>query len=248
MLQYICKKNNAQEPKGDATMIYYTGDIHGVNDELVRFCEAKNLTDRDTVILLGDVGANYYKGKRDKRLKASFAALKPTFLCIHGNHEIRPQTIDTYIQKEWNGGVVWYEPEYPNLLFAKDGEIYTIEGVRHIAIGGAYSVDKYYRLMYGYGWWADEQPNDEIKAYVERQLQTHPIDVILSHTCPYKYEPVEMFIKGIDESTVDTSTEHWLDSIEEMTDYKNWYCGHWHVDKRVDRMHFLFHSIVSNEL
>ena len=57
-----------------------------------------------------------------------------------------------------------------------------------------------------------------------------------------------MFIKGIEDSTVDTSTEHWLDSIEEMTDYKIWYCGHWHVDKRVDRMHFLFHSIVSNEL
>lgn len=109
-------------------MIYYTGDIHGVNDELIRFCEAKNLTDRDTVILLGDVGANYYKGKRDKRLKASFTALKPTFLCIHGNHEIRPYTINTYLQKEWNDGVVWYEPEYPNLLFAKDGEIYTIEG------------------------------------------------------------------------------------------------------------------------
>ncbi len=248
MLQYICKKNNVQEPKGDATMIYYTGDIHGVNDELVRFCEAKNLTDRDTVILLGDVGANYYKGKRDKRLKASFAALKPTFLCIHGNHEIRPQTIDTYIQKEWMGGRVWYESEYPNLLFAKDGDIYDIEGVRHIAIGGAYSVDKYYRLTFGYGWWADEQPSEEIKAYVERQLQTYPIDVILSHTCPFKYEPVEMFIKGIDESTVDTGTEHWLDKIEEMTDYKIWYCGHWHVDKQVDRMHFLFHSIESNEL
>ena len=224
-------------------MIYYTGDIHGSNDELARFCTSKKLIEDDVVILLGDVGANYYGGKRDQRLKDSFSTLKPTFLCIHGNHEMRPITLDTYIEKEWNGGTVWFEPEYPNLLFAKDGEIYTIEGLRHIAIGGAYSVDKYYRLMHGFGWWKDEQPSEEIKAYVERQLAANPIDIILSHTCPFKYEPVEMFLAGIDQSTVDKSTEFWLDKIEEMTDYKAWYCGHWHVDKRVDKMHFLFHSI-----
>lgn len=134
-----------------------------------------DLTDNDTVILLGDVGANYYGGWKDKRFKKTFTFVTPTFLCIHGNHEMRPASLDTYIEKEWNGGTVWYEREYPNLLFAKDGEIYTIEGLRHIAIGGAYSVDKYYRLMRGFGWWQDEQPSDEIKEYVESQLASHPI-------------------------------------------------------------------------
>ena len=51
----------------------------------------------------------------------------------------------------------------------------------------------------------------------------------------------------IDQSTVDASTEHWLDRIEESTDYVAWFCGHWHTDKRVDRMHFLFHSFESEE-
>ena len=224
-------------------MIYYTGDLHGSNDELIHFCESHELTKQDTVILLGDVGANYYGGWKDKRFKKTFTFVTPTFLCIHGNHEMRPASLDTYIEKEWNGGTVWYEREYPNLLFAKDGEIYNIEGLRHIAIGGAYSVDKYYRLMRGFGWWQDEQPSEEIKAYVESQLASNPIDIILSHTCPFKYEPIEMFLSGIDQSTVDTSTEHWLDQIEESTDYKAWYCGHWHTNKRVDKMHFLFHSI-----
>ena len=183
-------------------MIYYTGDLHGSNDEIIRFCEKHDLTDNDTVILLGDVGANYYGGWKDKRFKKNFTFVTPTFLCIHGNHEMRPASLDTYIEKEWNGGTVWYEREYPNLLFAKDGEIYTIEGLRHIAIGGAYSVDKYYRLTRGYGWWQDEQPSEEIKAYVESQLASNPIDIILSHTCPFKYEPIEMFLSGIDQSTV----------------------------------------------
>ncbi|MBE6659112.1 MAG: serine/threonine protein phosphatase [Ruminococcaceae bacterium] len=228
-------------------MIYYTGDIHGSADALVRFCINKNLQQNEVVILLGDVGANYCGGKRDQRLKEIFAELAPTFLCIHGNHEMRPGTIESYIQKEWCGGTVWYETDYPNLLFAKDGEIYTIEGLRHIAIGGAYSVDKYYRLMQGFGWWQDEQPSEEIKAYVERQLASHTVDVILSHTCPYKYEPIEMFLTGIDQSTVDTSTELWLDQIEEKTEYKAWYCGHWHINKRVEKIHFLFHSVETSD-
>ena len=83
---------------------------------------------------------------------------------------------------------------------------------------------------------------------MERQLASHTVDVILSHTCPYKYEPIEMFLPGIDQSTVDTSTERWLDWIEEKTDYKAWYCGHWHINKRVDKMHFLFHGIETSNL
>ena len=98
------------------------------------------------------------------------------------------------------------------------------------------------RLARGYGWWEDEQPSDEIKAFVEAQLRTNQIDIVLSHTCPFKYEPVEMFLSGVDQSGVDDSTERWLDKIEESIDYKDWFCGHWHTDKRIDRMHFLFES------
>ena len=228
-------------------MIYYTGDIHGSHFELAAFCRRFKLTEEDTVILLGDVGANYYGGKRDQELKYALNKLKPTILCIHGNHEMRPSSILTYLTKEWNGGIVWYEEKYPNLLFAKDGEIFTLEGLRHFVIGGAYSVDKFYRLSRHYGWWADEQPSEEIKAYVTKQLATHSVDIVLSHTCPFKYEPTEVFLPGIDQSTVDDSTERWLDRIEDTVGYKAWFCGHWHVDKRIDKMHFLFHGVETAE-
>ena len=56
---------------------------------------------------------------------------------------------------------------------------------------------------------------EENKRFVEQQLQENEIDIILSHTCPRKYEPREAFLTFIDQSTVDTSTEDWLDSIEE---------------------------------
>ena len=40
-------------------MIYYTGDIHGDPYEVIQFCDSKKLTEQDTLVLLGDVGANY---------------------------------------------------------------------------------------------------------------------------------------------------------------------------------------------
>lgn len=50
-------------------MIYYTGDIHGQPFKIVRFCKKINLTREDTVVILGDVGANYYGNGRDNDLK-----------------------------------------------------------------------------------------------------------------------------------------------------------------------------------
>lgn len=228
-------------------MIYYTGDIHGFAYGIVKLCKRFKLTREDTVVILGDVGANYYDDERDNEIKEAFKRLKPTIFCIHGNHEIRPANIPSYITKEWNGGTVWYEEAYPNILFAKDGEIFDIEDIKHLVIGGAYSVDKFYRITRGHGWWADEQPSQNIKEYVEKQIKDKSFDVILSHTCPFKYEPQEMFIPGIDQSTVDTSTELWLNKIEEAVDYKAWYCGHWHINKRIDKMHFLYHGVETSD-
>lgn len=228
-------------------MVYFTGDIHGSPFKLQVFCRYMELTEKDTIVILGDVGANYYGGKRDKQFKEQIAKLAPTIFCIHGNHEQRPANIPSYKAKEWNDGPVWYEEEYPNLLFARDGNIYVIDGVRYLVIGGAFSVDKNYRLSRGYGWWADEQPSEEIKARVGRRVANSGLDVILSHTCPFKYEPREAFLPGIDQSEVDSSTEEWLDTIEESVDYKAWFCGHWYIDKRIDKMHFLYDEFESDE-
>ena len=228
-------------------MVYFTGDIHGRPFRIMNFCSEHRCSQDDIVIILGDVGANYYGGSRDDAMKMALNECGPTILCIHGNHEQRPQALGSYELIPWHGGQVWVEKQYPNLLFAKDGEIFDINGIRYLVIGGAYSVDKYYRLSRGWAWWANEQPDEEIKTFTEQQIASHQFDVVLSHTCPYKYEPREMFISGIDQSTVDTSTEEWLDSIEESINYLAWFCGHWHVDKRVDRMHFLFSGFESED-
>ena len=50
-------------------MVYITGDIHGTPTRIYEFAQRHQLTENDVVILLGDVGANYYSDERDEREK-----------------------------------------------------------------------------------------------------------------------------------------------------------------------------------
>ena len=107
-------------------------------------------------------------------------------------------SIDTYQEICWYGGMVYMESEFPHVLFAKDGEIYELAGKGRVAIGGAYSIDKHIRLAENMGWWEDEQPSTEIKTHVEQRLEQAGwnVDIVLSHTCPMKYIPREVFFRA----------------------------------------------------
>lgn len=226
-------------------MFYITGDKHADFREVFYFCYASKTTIDDTLIVLGDAGINYYTNAKDYVLKDSLLQYPITFFCIHGNHEERPENIESYKTRKFHGGTVYYEEDYPNILFAKDGEVYNFNNHKVLVIGGAYSVDKYFRLARGYNWYKSEQPSEKTKNKIKNILKDldNKIDIILSHTCPYKYLPREMFLEGIDQSTVDSSTEYFLDEIEESTDYNLWYCGHYHTDKEIDKLIFMFHKI-----
>jgi 3-oxoacid CoA-transferase subunit A len=224
--------------------VFMTGDTHGKFDHVIEFCHRHEVQSENTFIILGDAGLNYYGDRRDALQKEELSHIPITFFCIHGNHEMRPNEHLGYELREYHGGKVWVEPAYPNIAFAVDGEVYDFCGHSCIVIGGAYSVDKYYRLARGWSWFPDEQPSDEIKAKVERVLEQRDwkIDIVLSHTCPLRYEPTEVFLSMVDQSTVDKSTEQWLESIENRLSYERWYCGHYHTDKKIDKLQFLFHD------
>ena len=152
-----------------------------------------------------------------------------------------------------------WKSEHPNQYFAIDGAIYVIQTsertLNALVCGGAYSVDKYYRLQRGWNWWPDEQPNELTKGLVRFMATRYPIDIMLTHTCPLRFEPKELFLNGIDQSTVDTSTEEFFDqSIEEFFDnlYEQfpadqkpmWYFGHFHGDKYTDDYVMLYNDII----
>lgn len=232
-------------------MIYITGDTHAQFHRIKQFLDTEVVSAETIMIILGDSGFNYYV-EHGKDMKLNVQTIKKplsewpvTFFCIHGNHEERPYNVEGYELTEFFGAPAYVNSKYPNQIFAKDGEIYDIAGYKVLVIGGAYSVDKYYRLS-GHGkWFESEQPDDLIKAYTEANLEkaNWKVDIVLSHTCPVKIEPRHLFLPFIDQSTVDKSTEEWLQTLADRLDFKKWYFGHFHDDWKNGKYRMLFEKI-----
>ena len=83
---------------------------------------------------------------------------------------------------------------------------------------------------------------------------------MLTHTCPIDYLPTEMFIstrqnadikrkpkkvnpKKTFNPDIDRSTEFWLGELEKKIQYEVWYCGHYHVDKQIDKIQMMYREI-----
>ena len=226
--------------------IYLTGDTHREFHRIKQFCEEYDTTVEDILIILGDAGINYYCDHRDNNLKNELSQLPITLFCIHGNHEERPYLTGNYEEKEWHGAIAYIEEAYPNLIFAKDGEIYDFNGKKAIAIGGAYSIDKYYRLSHGEAWFESEQADEEIMRYVEAQLDAcdWQVDYVLTHTVPIECEPVWAFIPGFDQSRVDKTMEKWLQQIMDNLEFEKWYAGHYHVESEENGVRIMYEDYI----
>ncbi len=62
---------------------------------------------------------------------------------------------------------------------------------------------------------------------------------------PLLSERIEAFMSCVDQSSVDRSTEEWLDTIDDRLTYRHWLCGHWHIDKTIDRFRFVMDDFVT---
>lgn len=98
--------------------------------------------------------------------------------------------MDTYKEKLFYDGLAYVEEKYPNLIFLKDGERYTIEGKRFLVIGGGYSKDFFERVLRGYGYWYDEELSDwEFQEIADTIAEKQEKLYILSHMLPIKWSP-----------------------------------------------------------
>ena len=217
---------------GTPPKFFITGDKHRDFESVKRFCRDMNTRRKDVLIVLGDAGFNYYEDSRDAKLKREVSELNITLFCLHGNKEKRPQNVGTYGVRSFCGGKVYYEPEYPNIFFAIDGEVYIFEGKKYMVVGGAHSVDKVRCLEEDQPFWEDEMPDDVTKSKVEKRLaaENDSIYGVMTHTCPIKYLPTEMFVstrqnaqmkkrghysksKKFFKPDIDRSTEEWLQTF-----------------------------------
>ena len=125
-------------------------------------------------------------------------------------------------------------------------------------IGGAYSVDKWYRLARaGYtekdaaianpkvcGWFKDEQLSAKEMSFIEEKCKGKKYDFVLTHTCPLAWEPTDLFLDCVDQSKVDKSMEIWLNSLKDEIKWTIWLFGHYHDDRKINLgVEMLFYEI-----
>lgn len=240
---------------------FITGDCHGNID---RFKRANFPFDNSEIafIILGDACFNYFLDLRDNITKEKLCRLGYHYFLVRGNHEVRPTHLQN-IHNNYNQdvkGFVYEEEDYPNIHYFIDGERYQINGYSVLVLGGAYSVDKYYRLeRYGISpdasweqcarafWFKDEQLSNEEMSAIKNKIEGKSFDFILSHSCPISYEPEDLFLSGIDQSTVDKTTENFLEWVKDSVTWKYWFFGHYHEDRverpRVEMFYYDYENI-----
>lgn len=232
------------------------GDTHGVFTWMLNGCLDSYKPEETAIIVVGDCGFNFYLNKTDTRTKKEVNIRGYRLYCVHGNHEARPQTIPNMklIYDEDVQGYVYLEEDFPNIRYFGDWGFYTINEYKCLVIGGAYSVDKNWRLVRAglteennnpkkSGWFADEQLSKEeiitCQAWINYLYYNdkNNFDFVFTHTCPYSWRPTDKFLSFIDQSTVDTSMEEFLEDVKKKIKIsKAWLWGHYH-DDRIEAPH-----------
>lgn len=223
--------------------IYVTGDIHLNHDSAklntTFFPEGKNLTKDDYVIICGDCGF-WWDYSKETRWWVNWYNDRPwTTLCVAGNHSNYDNIYGNYGLIDFHGGQARQVAD--SIYYLNNGDIYNLQGKKFFVMGGATSHDKRYRKEH-ISWWREEIPSVKMMEHGLDNLEKNgnKVDYILTHCAPTSimtyYDPY-----GFYESDVLTD---YLEEIDYKVDYKEWFHGHYHIDKDVDHVHGLYNRVV----
>lgn len=205
-------------------MIYVTGDTHRKIDN--RFSEKPltKLTEKDYLIILGDFGGVWYDDESDNLFLSYFEKQKYTTLFIDGNHENHKKLNDFPVEV-WNGGKIHRIKS--NIFHLMRGQIFNIDGYKIFTFGGAYSIDKHMRTEF-IDWWKEEEGSYEEmnEAFDNLEKENNQVDFILTHAGPAS--KLKNFFNYFGMKFTSSSTEKFLDEINNKVKFQHWFCGHYH--------------------
>ena len=216
-------------------MIYITGDMHG---EYSRYenKKLKKLGEDDVLLVCGDFGFLWdgSAGERAALRKISEKRFKTLF--IDGTHENFSMLKSCPVGELYGGRVQKVANNVYRLL---RGEIFTIENKTFFVFGGGESADKDIRIENG-TWWKEEQPTLEEMAYAVENLNSvgRRVDYIVTH------QPSMTDMALVERRCTKTPTSTFLDELSHQVEYKKWFFGSLHRNKKTPKAYCLFTDIV----
>lgn len=208
---------------GDPTRILLAGDVHGNTGHMRYLIQTAVDQDCQVVVQLGDFGFWEHEMSGIRFLDDVAAAARAagvTVYAIDGNHDKTSLVLDMYVMDRDKDGFVMVRHDQigdSSVLYVPRGHRWTWSVVRFAAFGGAYSVDKAWRLQLegerqlrddmkeearrsfgsrprripnhsGTLWFPEEEMTD---ADMDRSLEdATPVDVMLTHDKPHASNPM----------------------------------------------------------
>ena len=206
---------------------FLIGDIHG-NFSAIESWLKDYAESGDTLIQVGDFGAGFLHKEKVKSLGEKFSKAGCKLLAIRGNHD----------------DPAWFNSsnEYGNAITLLNDTTKIIGEKKFLFLGGAVSVDRYYRDINKSWWSGEEYKYDE--AFLS---EVSDVDYVISHTCPAFARPYatmknDSFIKQFtdvdtllteDLSKEGADMELSYNKLKEKNKITAWYFGHYHTSSTV---------------
>jgi len=219
-------------------MIYLFGDTHG-EMEMAKLCsryfpEGKTLTKDDYVIVLGDFGLIFDdpQSSSEKYWLEQLEKKPFTTLFVDGNHENHPKINELETVQMFGSDVGKVND---SVFHLRRGRTYTIDNKKILTIGGAYSIDRPYRVK-DKSWWPGELLSTEEMDRIDNI--TGDFDYVLTHTAP------NTIIRELGFSPVVCNVAETLELLKDRITFKHWYFGHFHLDKELDKYTCVYKNII----
>lgn len=213
--------------------IFILGDTHCHTTFMKDMGEKAVELECDVIMQVGDFGhwpagtdpdiRFAVSSSTDKEFKKVCAKIPIPVYFIAGNHEDW-DSLERYTENR-EGAINISE----NVTYMPTGHSWEWDGVKFLAVGGAYSIDKDLRVE-GIDWFPQEMITDE---EVELCSAVGKVDVIFSHDTPARTDMVLEFAKTgkIFQNIGDSNfNREQLERVVQATQPSRLYHGHWHLD------------------
>jgi len=220
--------------KGDNSLVYVTGDLHGDASRL-RTPEMRKLKKGDTLLICGDFGFVWDGSKAEQTTLKKLGKMKFNVAFIDGVHE-NFELLHQYPTVDWNSGRA--RQISGNLVHLPRGELYTIEGKTFFAMGGGVSPDDDFRAADEARMRYEIPSRDELDhaaANIERAKGK--IDYIITHEPPMRIKAFLQLKTQARETAEYTGLNTFFEEMGKCCKFKRWFFGSMHVDKHISTSH-----------